>query len=51
MLAIEIFGLISSYLLVNEFHISLRRMFVPEVDSALTTEYYVELTRAPDEVL
>ena len=29
-LAIEIFGLISSYLLVKEFHITLRRRFVPK---------------------
>ena len=45
------FGLVSSYLLVKEFHITLRRRFVPEVGSDLKTEYNVESARAPDEVL
>ena len=50
-LAIEIFGLISSYLLVKELNITLSRRFVSEIDSDLKTEYNVESTRAPDEVL
>ena len=48
-LAIEIFGLIISYLLEKEFHITLWLRFVPEVDSDLKMEYNVESTRALDE--
>ena len=51
MLATEIFGLISSYLLVKESYATLCRRFVPRVDSDLKTEYNVKSARAPDEVL
>ena len=50
-LAIEIFGLISSYLFVKESQITLRRRFVPEVDSDLETEYNVDSSRALDKAV
>ena len=50
-LAIEIFGLSNSYLLVKEFHMTLHRRFDPEEDSDLKTENNVESPHAPDEVL